>query len=132
MVTVAFDSSYPTGGEPIEIRDLGLKFIESIEPQGMVAGYSITWNRRSETDHRLRVYLPSSSHSHDLNVTEASFNDLRVVYMSPALGLVVYDADTTAVQSITIDSNTSAVAVEVAAGTDLSALVGVTCKIVGW
>ena len=128
---VAFDASYITGGMPLNCRDLGLRLVTSIKAEDARYGYIIRCDRVSDRDYRMRVYLPSGTHMHNLSVTEASFNDLRVLYFSPTLGLVLYDADTTAVQHVITDANTSSVAVEVAAGTDLSALTDVVCQAVG-
>jgi hypothetical protein len=128
---VAFDKSYATGGESIGIRDLGLKHIDKIEVHD-TSGYRIDWNRVSDTDHRLRVYLPTAATTPTLTIDGiADTTALKVVYWNPVTKQFTVNG---ASSDDTANASTSAasVAVEVAAGTDLSALKNVACVITGW
>ena len=63
IATITFDSSYPTGGEPITAADLGLSSqIEFVFCQTLNAGYVVAWDG-SKTAPKLKVFQQSAATS---------------------------------------------------------------------
>ena len=157
-VDVSFDRSYVTAGMPVNVRDCGMKkAIDSISVLACPSGYLVAYHRVSDTDHRLKVFLTSSAtgaqsftgtalaaHGHTVEVAQlADTTALEVVYWNPTTGKLTINGsgasgveNTSAITAGTpagsISTSPASVATEVAAGTDLSTLVNVTCAIVGW
>ncbi len=100
---IAFDSSYPTGGESLVPRNIGLSVIDSIsfEPN---SGYFFQYDY---TNKKVKVYYPTASHTHTEN-TAASYT-----------------------QNATTASSSAAAGSEVANGTNLSALTNVRYEAIG-
>ena len=131
--SIAFDSSYPTGGEAMDLSnqiptDLHMVTFEN------KAGYSFEYDY---TNKKVKAFTPNGAHSHDIKIDDddnaatagvavyfdedAAAQEDRLKFVSPT------DTDGT---GVTQDS-TAAVAAEVANATDLSALTDVRFMAVG-
>ena len=52
---VAFDSAYPTGGEPVNISELGLSILDELRVASGTLGYMTAWDG-SKTAPKILVY----------------------------------------------------------------------------
>lgn len=135
VANASFVTAYTTGGTTVNPADLGLRQIIAIWVPESNHGYLISYNRVSDSDHRLKVLLPTSTHVHDIDVAQTDVATMKVVYWQEASGgnpgaFVTYGSGATQVAQT--DLNTSGVASEVPAGTDLSAIKNMTCIVLGY
>lgn len=64
--TMAFDSSYPTGGEAITAANVGLSTIDRLEIEnGSASGYRFEWD---STNSNIKVYWDNAAVTHTINV----------------------------------------------------------------
>jgi hypothetical protein len=132
-VSIAFDSSYASGGEALTARTLGLSTVTSVQAQAK-SGYSFEYDYTNE---KLMVYwTPALSHTHQLvfPVTTATApaqlaaNDLG----ASATAFTVAGVPTTSAThgGVVNAGVTQIAAAEVTNATDLSTLTGVI--VVAW
>lgn len=133
--TIAFDSSYPTGGE--SAASLAARFRElhlvDIPNQG---GYSFEYDYDND---KIKVMLPAAAHTHDIKVIGGAAP-------TEAIGVSGASNDTLSKEAATdrtiagsasatkggVVASSSAVGAEVANGTSLSALTAVRFIAYGW
>lgn len=61
LASIAFDSSYPTGGEPLSAQTLGLQTIDAVLVEGLSAGRGVAYDK---TNSKLLVYGIGSVGTH--------------------------------------------------------------------
>ena len=117
VFTIGFDSSYPTGGEPLSARNLGLSAIDFImvEPAGGLL---------FEYDHanaKLMAMTPTVAHNHTITITGGVSGTVAIGISSDANGAALSKTAASDRTGITgIQNCAAAAATEVANGTDLS------------
>ena len=64
IATIDFDSSYPTGGEPLSARNLALGVVDNLQvfPKN---GYIFEYDY---TNSKLKAYYPTAAHGHNTSV----------------------------------------------------------------
>lgn len=75
VARVTFDSSYPTGGETLNLSDIGMRDVECILTDG-AEGYHLKWDK---TNSKLLVY--SSAATQVTNATDLSALDAVVAFI---------------------------------------------------
>lgn len=95
IADITFDSSYPTGGEALNLQQLGLNTVNFMQIPS-VSGYILEWDG---TNKKIKVRTPLGAHTHTEN-TAASY-----------------------AQNATTAASTAAAAAEVANATNLATLV---------
>lgn len=118
LAEVTLDNAYPTGGEAITAKQLGLQAIDLVVPSP-AGGYVAEWDY---TNDKLKVLQPFRQHAHDLLLTggQAAGDALQV--NTAVVGKTGAGNVTAAGGASNIQNATANVASEVANGTDLSTL----------
>lgn len=119
---IAFDSSYPTGGEPLTASDLGLSILDFImvEPaHGMLFEYD-------HANSKLKAMYPSISHTHTITIKGGESGTVQIGISSDANNAYLSKTTSTDRTGITgIQNAAASAASEVANGTNLSSLTDV-------
>ncbi|MEM2125708.1 MAG: hypothetical protein QXQ53_04855 [Candidatus Methanosuratincola sp.] len=120
--TIAFDSSYPTGGESLTAANLGLSSIDFllVEPaHGLLFEYV-------HSTSKLKAMYPSVTHTHTITIKGGESGTVAIGIASDANNSYLSKTSSTDRTGITGIQNASAsAATEVPNGTDLSSLTDV-------
>jgi hypothetical protein len=130
--TLTFDSSYPTGGEPLTAANVGLGVIESIQ-FNPVSGYTFEYDHANE---KVLVYVGSggvAAHDHDLRIMggqAAATTNVAAHYATDILGkeaatdaVIAGSAQATKGGVVPNTASASGSGAEVTAAEDLSSVV---------
>lgn len=127
LCDIAFDASYPTGGEGLVAGDMRMRQIDMIMVSGK-SGYVFEYDYTNE---KLKAMTPSTEHLHTINISATHAGgaiELVADANDSALGCVGG-----AVTGITgIQNADAAAASEVANTTNLSAVTGVKAFVIGY
>lgn len=131
-VDIAFDSSYPTGGEAATAANFGLTVVNDVvfpEPSG---GYIFQYDR---TNAKILVYAAGGqpAHTHDFKIiagqaaasTDAISAKTLTLGKESATNITIAGANSATLGGVVATAATVAAASEVADTTDLSALTAV-------
>jgi hypothetical protein len=141
IATIAFDSSYPTGGEPLTARNIGLGIVDSVEIPS-AAGYLFEYDY---TNSKVKVFYPRPAYTPGGTVTAPVFTGTAIVdhthtentaaaYTQNAttVGAGAHTpAGTNSAPAFTGTASSASVAAEVPDATDLSALTNVRVTAIG-
>ncbi len=136
--TLAFDASYPTGGESLVARDVGLGAIDHIEVDPK-SGYTFQYDY---TNSKLLAYVPpAQTHAHDLKAIggQAAAGTAALAYYATdilgkeaATNVTFAKADSATKGGVLSETLAAAAQTEVANATDLSAVTGVRFNAFGY
>lgn len=132
--TIAFDSSYPTGGESLTPNMVGLGTIESIRVDPK-SGFTFEYDYSGQ---KLLVFNGAVTHAHDFLVkggTAAAGTDALNIKTVIVGKEAVTDATALGADSATkggVISSAAAAGTEVANGTSLATLTGVRFSAIGY
>lgn len=127
MGTIAFDSSYPTGGESLDfsgkIKQVRVVLFET------TAGYLFAYDY---TNKKVLVYTPTNEHLHTITITGGEASTVFIGIASGANDVALSKTEATNRTGITgIQNAVAAAGAEVANATDLSALTSVRFTVYG-
>ena len=118
IVDITLCASYPTNGEAITAKQLGLNAIDFVLPSP-AAGYVFEFDH---ADKKLKAFTPTVQHTHDLLLTGGQAAGEALQQLASVVGKTAAGNVTAAGGASNIQNKTAAAASEVANGTNLSAV----------